>query len=64
MHPTLQWIELAMAAEGVGAAEANFRMRHFARQLASPFLLQHSWQVCLCEVLPATGPASGGRAAR
>src|SRR3712207_8259989 len=33
----LQSIELAVAAEEVGADGAYFRVHHFARQLASPF---------------------------
>src|SRR5688500_15199924 len=35
----LQSIELAVAAEEVGADGAYFRVHHFARQLASPFPL-------------------------
>jgi len=35
----LQSIELAMAAEDLGADGAYFRVHHFARQLASPFPL-------------------------
>src|SRR5258708_39932219 len=35
----LQSIELAVAAEGLGADGAYFRVHHFARQLASPFPL-------------------------
>ena len=35
----LQSIELAVAAEELGAYGANFRVHHFARQLASPFAL-------------------------
>ncbi|MFC5176045.1 LLM class flavin-dependent oxidoreductase [Nocardioides taihuensis] len=35
----LQSIDLAVAAEGVGADGAYFRVHHFARQLASPFPL-------------------------
>src|SRR6187551_588891 len=35
----LQSIELAVAAEEVGAVGAYFRVHHFARQLASPFPL-------------------------
>src|SRR5512146_1476518 len=34
-----QSIELAVAAEQLGAAGAYFRVHHFARQLASPFPL-------------------------
>ena len=34
-----QSIELAVAAEEVGADGAYFRVHHFARQLASPFPL-------------------------
>src|SRR6476646_11417153 len=35
----LQSIDLAVAAEEVGADGAYFRLHHFARQLASPFPL-------------------------
>jgi alkanesulfonate monooxygenase SsuD/methylene tetrahydromethanopterin reductase-like flavin-dependent oxidoreductase (luciferase family) len=35
----LQSIDLAVAAEGLGADGAYFRVHHFARQLASPFPL-------------------------
>ena len=35
----LQSIELAVAAEEIGADGAYFRVHHFARQLASPFPL-------------------------
>jgi len=35
----LQSIELAQAAEDVGADGAYFRVHHFARQLGSPFPL-------------------------
>ena len=35
----LQSIELAVAAEELGADGAYFRIHHFARQLASPFPL-------------------------
>jgi alkanesulfonate monooxygenase SsuD/methylene tetrahydromethanopterin reductase-like flavin-dependent oxidoreductase (luciferase family) len=35
----LQSIDLAIAAEALGADGANFRVHHFARQLASPFPL-------------------------
>ena len=35
----LQSIDLAMAAEGLGADGAYFRVHHFARQLGSPFPL-------------------------
>src|SRR5689334_1217364 len=35
----LQAVELAVAAEEVGADGAYFRVHHFARQLASPFPL-------------------------
>ena len=35
----LQSIELAVAAEELGADGAYFRVHHFARQLASPFPL-------------------------
>ena len=35
----LQSIELAVAAEELGADGAYFRVHHFARQLASPFTL-------------------------
>src|ERR1700686_3215264 len=35
----LQSIDLAVAAEELGADGANFRVHHFARQLASPFPL-------------------------
>src|SRR6476469_3560821 len=35
----LQSIDLAVAAEEVGADGAYFRVHHFARQLASPFPL-------------------------
>src|SRR6201991_301743 len=35
----LQSIELAVAAEELGADGASFRVPHFARQLASPFPL-------------------------
>lgn len=35
----LQSIELAVAAEELGANGAYFRVHHFARQLASPFPL-------------------------
>src|ERR1700737_4968837 len=35
----LQSIELAVAAEELGADGAHFRVHHFARQLASPFPL-------------------------
>jgi alkanesulfonate monooxygenase SsuD/methylene tetrahydromethanopterin reductase-like flavin-dependent oxidoreductase (luciferase family) len=35
----LQWIDLAVAAEELGADGAYFRVHHFARQLASPFPL-------------------------
>src|SRR3954454_12449621 len=35
----LQSIELAVAAEGLGADGAYFRVHHFARQLGSPFPL-------------------------
>lgn len=35
----LQSVELAVAAEEVGADGAYFRVHHFARQLASPFPL-------------------------
>jgi hypothetical protein len=35
----LQSIELAVAAEELGADGAYFRVQHFARQLASPFPL-------------------------
>src|SRR5262250_1931475 len=35
----LQSIELAVAAEALGADGAYFRVHHFARQLASPFPL-------------------------
>lgn len=35
----LQAIELAVAAEELGADGAYFRVHHFARQLASPFPL-------------------------
>src|ERR1700690_857547 len=35
----LQSIDLAVAAEELGAAGAYFRVHHFARQLASPFPL-------------------------
>ncbi len=35
----LQSIELAVAAEDLGADGAYFRVHHFARQLASPFPL-------------------------
>ncbi|NLG23064.1 MAG: LLM class flavin-dependent oxidoreductase, partial [Actinomycetales bacterium] len=35
----LQSIELAVAAEELGADGANFRVHHFAQQLASPFPL-------------------------
>src|SRR6201992_2815963 len=35
----LQSIELAVAAEALGADGADFRVHHFARQLASPFPL-------------------------
>ena len=35
----LQSIELAVAAEQLGADGAYFRVHHFARQLASPFPL-------------------------
>src|SRR6186713_2103392 len=37
--PLLQSIELAVAAEEVGADGAYFRVHHFARQLGSPFPL-------------------------
>lgn len=35
----LQSIDLAVAAEELGADGADFRVHHFARQLASPFPL-------------------------
>ena len=35
----LQSVELAVAAEELGADGAYFRVHHFARQLASPFPL-------------------------
>ena len=35
----LQAIDLAVAAEELGVDGAYFRVHHFARQLASPFLL-------------------------
>ena len=35
----MQSIELAVAAEELGADGAYFRVHHFARQLASPFPL-------------------------
>src|SRR5438045_6086290 len=35
----LQSVELAVAAEALGACGADFRVHHFARQLASPFPL-------------------------
>lgn len=35
----LQSVDLAIAAEEVGADGAYFRVHHFARQLASPFPL-------------------------
>ena len=35
----LQSIDLAVAAEELGADGAYFRVHHFARQLASPFPL-------------------------
>ena len=35
----LQLLDLAVAAEEVGADGAYFRVHHFARQLASPFPL-------------------------
>lgn len=35
----LQSLDLAIAAEGLGADGAYFRVHHFARQLASPFPL-------------------------
>ena len=35
----LQSIDLAVAAEELGADGAYFRVRHFARQLGSPFPL-------------------------
>src|SRR3977135_1758155 len=35
----LQSIELAVAAEEMGAGGASFRVHHFARQLGSPFPL-------------------------
>ncbi len=35
----LQAIDLAVAAEELGADSAYFRVHHFARQLASPFPL-------------------------
>ena len=35
----LQSIEIAVAAEGLGADGAYFRIHHFARQLSSPFPL-------------------------
>ena len=35
----LQSIELAVAAEALGADGAYFRVHHFARQLSSPFPL-------------------------
>jgi alkanesulfonate monooxygenase SsuD/methylene tetrahydromethanopterin reductase-like flavin-dependent oxidoreductase (luciferase family) len=35
----LQSIDLAVAAEALGADGAYFRVHHFARQLASPFPL-------------------------
>jgi alkanesulfonate monooxygenase SsuD/methylene tetrahydromethanopterin reductase-like flavin-dependent oxidoreductase (luciferase family) len=35
----LQSVELAVAAEELGADGAHFRVHHFARQLASPFPL-------------------------
>jgi len=35
----LQSVELAVAAEEVGADGAYFRVHHFARQLGSPFPL-------------------------
>src|ERR1700704_924863 len=38
-HLLLQSIELAVAAEGLGADGAYFRVHHFARQLSSPFPL-------------------------
>ena len=37
--PLLQSIDLAVAAEALGADGAYFRVHHFARQLASPFPL-------------------------
>src|SRR5947209_12349220 len=37
--PLLQSIELAVAAEELGADGAYFRVHHFARQLSSPFPL-------------------------
>src|SRR3984885_14561373 len=37
--PPLQSIDLAVAAEALGADGAYFRVHHFARQLASPFPL-------------------------
>src|SRR3569623_3031995 len=36
----LQSIDLAVAAEEIGADGADFRVHHFARQLASPFPLR------------------------
>jgi alkanesulfonate monooxygenase SsuD/methylene tetrahydromethanopterin reductase-like flavin-dependent oxidoreductase (luciferase family) len=35
----LQFIDLAVAAEELGAGGAYFRVHHFARQLSSPFPL-------------------------
>jgi|ERR1700738_1711777 hypothetical protein len=53
----LQSIELAVAAEELGADGAYFRVHHFARQLASPFPL-------LAAVGAKGGNSSGALAAR
>ena len=50
----LQSIELAVAAEELGADGAYFRVHHFARQLASPFPL-----LAACGAKLAKGCTSG-----
>ncbi len=51
----LQSIELAVAAEEVGADGAYFRVHHFARQLASPFPLLAAIGARTCRIEIGTG---------
>ena len=57
----LQSIDLAVAAEELGADGAYFRVHHFARQLASPFPLLAAVGAALCAavVLTVTGVRPG-----
>ena len=57
----LQSIELAVAAEQLGADGAYFRVHHFARQLASPFPLLAAVGAKTSTIEIGTGVAEFGR---